>query len=524
MASDAYIQSSVKLLVSKDRMQAWLALVNRSKPNFTPPTAAEIDEVVLSGKIDLNPATQRRVGEFAKLCAAARAGTGESGPPELPERWLIAEGTPPVDATDGRFELDPKLQQDVASEQEESVNQYKRNSIRTMRAGTRIGVLRAPTPGVPGRNVHGDAAPPCRAHGMAIRPGHGVNVDDGDPAVVTTTVDGRIVVRSDSIHVDEVLEIRGDVNFRSGVVDCCTDVHIHGSVLPHFDVSTSKSVVVERAVEAASIDAGGDVTVRRGIFGQEREIMIRAGGTVLTTICDSAQVDAGLDIGFVREMIGSHVKAGRFIKSDTGAIVGGEVHAVRGIRVRDIGSEAGVTTIISVGPGAEVLGRIQQLGHDAQNRIIHAKKLQEGVQPLMADIKRINAAQRERVVEVLAKAADLEAEAEQMTAECDALRQKYFSSDPLFIECAGVINAGVIVRMGIRETKFERPMRGPIRITLRQDGGRQEIVAFEPNDANEVVLPSMEMDLRKQESADEHHGDSKHATQHKRLGPGRGAR
>ena len=62
--------------------------------------------------------------------------------------------------------------------------------------------------------------------------------------------------------------IKGNVDYDYGNIDFNGSVHITGSVLPGFTVKAKGDIVVDKNVEDAYLEAGGDINVKMGISGK----------------------------------------------------------------------------------------------------------------------------------------------------------------------------------------------------------------------------------------------------------------
>jgi uncharacterized protein (DUF342 family) len=110
-------------------------------------------------------------------------------------------------------------------------------------------------------------------------------------------------------------------------------------------------IVVEGAVEAATIEAGGNIELRAGVIGQG-EGMLKAGGNVMARFVESATIEAGQEVHVIDILLHSRVMAldSVFVQGGRKAqIIGGQTHATRLIRAAVCGSPSGVVTEMSIG-------------------------------------------------------------------------------------------------------------------------------------------------------------------------------
>lgn len=135
-------------------------------------------------------------------------------------------------------------------------------------------------------------------------------------------------------------------------------------------VRVSGDVVVLGTIEAARVQAGGNINVNGGIIGlaerrhasrpgdaeagPARSAHITAGGSVKARFIENAVVNADKSVAAEREIRQSRIYAGEGVtvgasNSPLGVITGGETHAARAVRAGSIGSLAAVPTLVAVG-------------------------------------------------------------------------------------------------------------------------------------------------------------------------------
>ena len=350
------------IIVSDDRLQAWIELPGVGSPQFSRPDEAAIVSALAANEIELTDATHERVREYLRIIEGTGQGDPADGPPEIPERFLISEGQAAVEARDGEFERDEALEKQAGEwEADAPVNYYTRNSIVTIEADANVGRLLPPADGSAGTDVLGQEVVPQRMKGMPLMLGHGLRTAEGDPSQVVAEVPGRFAREGNTIFMRELLQIPSNVDFESGNIDSVIDVHVFGCVKPNFSVRTAKSLAVNRTVESARLEAEGDIQIRGGVFGQGSGQLVRAGGSIAASICDAAELKAGGDICIVKEIINSNLNAEGELRIEHGSIIGGEIYARNGVNVKNAGSDAGARTRIAVGIDGAVLYRAQQM-------------------------------------------------------------------------------------------------------------------------------------------------------------------
>ncbi len=486
----------VKIVVSRDRLKAWIDQPSLGRPGHLP-SPDQVFSALEALKIVVSDAVRARVEQLATLSSPAPPGQPASGHPEIPERYLVAEGQPPVEAADAQFEWAPGLQPDAPpADDRESIDHFSLQHIRTFEAGVTIGRIRPPTAGLPGRDLFGREVAPRRRHGAEMKIGAGLRAaEDGS---ITTETAGRVLIEPGRLRIEELLKITGDVDLESGNLDVCTDVQVQGTVRSKFQVRTTKSLFVGRAVEAATLNVGGEIKIEGGLCGagtaSDVTARVRSGALFAARFCNEAIVLAGGNVAVVRETLNSRVRTPAKFISKRGTIIGGDVWAREGIEVGVLGSDAHVTTRVAVGTSPQLLWQAQGLQAKANEQIASAQQIRDKVQPLLANLKRLTPAQRETATELMAKADEIEFGArESLDAQKKILAQAHPRGTPCLVVLLE-IHPGVQIGFGDREIRIDRLMHGPLRIEQRKVQGATEIVAVNQQTGSLTVLPSSDID------------------------------
>jgi uncharacterized protein len=495
MVAKAEVAPQVHETLAEDRMKAWVTVAVDGR-RFTPPRLDDVLAALLGAKIVIDEPVRGRVAAVIAQCtAAAEAAARQGAPPELPKGFLVAEGQAPRDALDGQFEWAPELDaRRGAASEAGHIDYFAKTSIVTVPAGTPIGRALPPQPPVVGKDVCGATQPPRKTHSTELKLGHGVaRGEDGQQLVAR--VGGRIMVEPGSVRICDLIDINGDVDFESGSVDACVDVAVHGTVRANFTVQTTGELHVDKVIEAADVVARGDIYVRGGIFGRDGSHTVASGGQVTAQLLNEARVNARRDLRINKEVLNSTVYTEGHLYGERGTIIGGAVYAREGVQVRTIGSDANVTTHVSAGTHVNTLRRIRQLEHQIQDLHKSAEQIREAVQPLIANLKRLMPAQRERATELLAKADEIETGVEQLQAEIQQLLAAGSPRGTPAICAAEAVYPGTQLVLEGREVRIGKVMHGPVRFELRKVHDVTELVAVNQRTGSVFTLPALDVDL-----------------------------
>lgn len=492
MATDqATSTSRFKVEISDDALQAWVIPTSPSVQAISPSNPVEIESLrqelrhLLSQHgVQLGADIDERIGALlAKLSKRDGSPSGaESG------RFLIAQGTPPAEATDAEFVLAPLESDQAESDRDTATDHYARNTIHTYPVGAVVGHITTPTPGAYGHNVFGQEVSPGRLKPRQITLGHGLELRSPQSREVVTTQPGRIKRNGDTLLIEEVLSIPGDVCFESGNIDSIVNVHVRGDVRPKFSVISTRSIQIDGSVDEATIEAGEDLIIHGGVFGKSGPYRIRAAGEIHARILDQTRATAGADIEVRREILHSEVYTRGRIQLPTGRIIGGRVYARCGITAQVIGSDAGVRTTLIVGmPAGELLANrarnreITQLGE-------RKERLDQLTAQLTQRMAQLSPTERERATELMAQTLEIDEDTQRLREEIEESVAEHAPPIPATIEVASMVHARTLLVFGLRQAELSSTIRGPVRFEQLDDDPEGDIVAINVSTDARVTL------------------------------------
>jgi len=345
---------------------------------------------------------------------------------------VVALGKRPVDGQDGAIIRHPALQGPSGSPrlmEDGRANFFDLNMVRNVAKDTVLARRQPPTQGEPGCNVFGRPVPARPGRDVRLVAGSGTRLSPDRQAVIAQ-VDGHAAINSrGEVTVSPIYRVSGDVGYGTGNIDFVGTVVIYGDVTQGFTVKAGQNVEVHGGIMGGCVEAAGDVLVRYGIVGGGRS-QVKAGGTVRCRFIEAAEVEAGGDVVVADGILNARVSGDRvLVTGGRGSIVGGRVRALREISARTLGSASGTVTELQVGaPPAvraeleEIRARLAQVEERFDEAARNEKYLEQAVRgafdrsrDLLARSKRLTAAQREQLA---ARAAALEAQMAPVPGAC----------------------------------------------------------------------------------------------------------
>ncbi len=464
--------------VSDDQLQAW---VHRADPSHSEPIREE--DIIASleeANIIVNEHTVDRINE----CLALINKQDEPQP-----RYLIAEGCPAIEGTDATFRRhDALLEREQNWQGDAAVNYYTYHSIHLVDKDDPIGTLVPIVPGVDGVDVFGSVITPTRQP-KEVELDATVRRSETEPAVVITNVPGQIDFSHGVLSIKEAFTVPSDVDFGTGNIDSPVDVQIHGTVHDGFLVKSRRAITIGGAIESASVEAQGDILIRGGIL-QKGRCSVRAGGDIVARFCNEADLSAGGDVKVCNEIISSRVRCEGKLFAAHGAIIGGSVYAREGIEVATLGSDANVNTKVVVGLHPKITDEAERIREDVKSKREAAERIRSVVQPLLADLKRLSPAQKEKATELMFEADTMDSDAADAENQRSTILQNARALEIPYVLASKIVHRGVTIRIGRRNIALNKPIHGPVKIEKRKLKNVTEFVAVNQLSGSLSVLPS----------------------------------
>jgi uncharacterized protein (DUF342 family) len=247
----------------------------------------------------------------------------------------------------------------------DTVDFHDLGDIITVKAGDPLMRRVPPTRGEPGTNIRGLPVPAPDGNDVPFQVElTGTACDPNDPDLLVAAISGQPVLAPNGVIVEPVIAVR-NVDLSSGNLNVAGTLSISGDVKTGMNVKATGDITIGGVVEAAHIEAGGDIEIRGGIIGQgdvghdggkpsDSIAVIQAHGSVTALYVENARVTAGVDIVLRELAMKSELIAGNRITvgepgSGKGRIIGGVCHATTRIDAGVAGSRAGVSTRLEVG-------------------------------------------------------------------------------------------------------------------------------------------------------------------------------
>lgn len=300
------------------------------------------------------------------------------------EGVLVASGRQPMHGEDGRLEnLITEMKERRPRLDEKGIANFRdMGDITIVHAGAQLMRRVPPTSGTPGETILGQVIPAIPGKGAMFAANlSGVDFDPADPNVLAATITGQPVQVKNGVVVEPTY-VTSVVDLSTGNVVFEGTVKVQGDVQAGMTIRASGDIHIAGTVEAATLDAGGDIVVKGGVIGRmdardkegaEDVSHVRCGGSFNARFVQNAQIEAGEGI-FIDEMVmqsdlvaGNQVVVGRE-GSAKGHIVGGTMLAALLVKAQVIGSPSHIRTVVSVGINPQQHELMKRLAREREER------------------------------------------------------------------------------------------------------------------------------------------------------------
>lgn len=276
--------------------------------------------------------------------------------------FQFAEGTSPVDGKNGKIrDYFPRHKEvKFASKENDSIDFKSTNYIHNVKAGELVCELTAPEPPEDGVDIFGNTVYGKPGIMPPIPQGKNV-VFNEEKDKLLTACEGNLSFRNGRFHVEKILDIPGNVDNSIGNIDFTGSVSVKGDVLEGFTVKAKGDITVMGIVEGATLIAGGNIILYKGMRGM-RSGLLEAAGDITAKFLEDSRIYAKGDIQ-AEYIINSEVSCGNnlTLTGRRAAFIGGVCSVYNQMNVKTVGAISQITTLITLGVTPQLLEEVETL-------------------------------------------------------------------------------------------------------------------------------------------------------------------
>jgi hypothetical protein len=261
---------------------------------------------------------------------------------------VIARGTLPVSLIPSHLELDEHWTQVRVPEvgDLEDLDFKEVSPLVMVEPGDLLARRIEEQPGVPGTDVLGREVPFPKENPQVWTPGDHVMVNADR---YLAGLGGRLVLAPPTFGVSPILELMNGIDYHTGNIHFKGDVELQGRVSAGFIVEAEGNLHSRDTLDAFLVKVGGQLTSEGGIIGNGTG-RVEVGGSVMVKFIENAYLLSQGGVQAVTCVLNSIVKTrGKFVLGDKGILAGGQIHALDGVKVQQVGTATGPATEIFVG-------------------------------------------------------------------------------------------------------------------------------------------------------------------------------
>ena len=204
---------------------------------------------------------------------------------------VMAVGKPVRHGTDASIEYFFKtdLRARPTLNEDGSVDFFNLNTMNHVKKDDLLARLTREDPGEYGVNVCGEPVKPRDVKRLKLRYGRNVYVNE-EHTEAYCEVNGHVTLVDDKIFVSDVYTAE-NVDNSTGDINYEGTVKISGNVCSNFTVRAKGNIEIMGVVEGATLEAGGDITIARGVNGKGKAVL-KAGGNIISKYIENADVTA----------------------------------------------------------------------------------------------------------------------------------------------------------------------------------------------------------------------------------------
>lgn len=285
------------------------------------------------------------------------------------EDIVIARGKKPIQGEDAKityfFDKDQSLKPTI--NEDGTVNFHKLNIFNSVEKDQVLATLRPEKRGISGMDVHAKLVPPKPVKKKILKTGKNTYLSEDGLSILSKT-NGHVQFERDRVWVSDIYKIKGNIDPSTGDIKYNGSVEIPGNILTGYSVYATGDVIVNGIVEGAYIEAGGNITIQRGMKGSKRGYL-KAGGNIVSKFIENAEVFTDGDL-ICEELLHSKVtaKGEVAVLGGKGLITGSVVRSEKKISVKTVGSLMGAETSLEISYDFDLIEESQDLSEQIKEK------------------------------------------------------------------------------------------------------------------------------------------------------------
>ncbi|MBQ1902575.1 MAG: DUF342 domain-containing protein [Lachnospiraceae bacterium] len=265
--------------------------------------------------------------------------------------YIIANGRPAKTGRDGfyHFAFDPKSI-GAKSGNDGALDLFHEKLFHIVKKGEKLAVYCPAEDGSSGYNIFGETLPAKRGKEMKKLHGKGVILLP-DGKTYQSLMDGCVQYYEENSELNVIkMVVYPTVTLATGNVNFQGNVYVTGDVGDGVTINATEDIIVDGNVEAAVLNAGRNIYLKKGIHGKHRG-ELNARGNIASGYCEAVKIHSkgNFQTNYCME-VNAEIEGTTEIMGTKGSIIGGYLESQCGINCTTLGNAAGTLTRIRIGP------------------------------------------------------------------------------------------------------------------------------------------------------------------------------
>ena len=300
---------------------------------------------------------------------------------------------------------------------------------------------------------------------------------DGKKVLFTAAVSGELVKNSADLKIVNSKLIGSDVNNETGDVLFAGDLIINGNIAANRSVKAGGCLTVNGDAGVSLLYTKESLLMNGGIRGESRGT-VWAKNTMAIHFAETARLFAGGNMYIEEYCFRCVVKTnGELVMNgEPGSFIGGNAHAARGIKVRNLGDYKTVRTIISFGQDYLIKDKIEVYEKQTQENLMELARIESELDNTDTDAELVRQLREQKVMLLKSNKA--------LGLKIFKLKENFETHIPSEVKITGTVYPGVIFESHGRYFEVREPVSHVI-FTFDSEKGR--IVYKQIEDTNELL-------------------------------------
>lgn len=370
---------------------------------------------------------------------------------------LLAKSIPVTNGEDAHLTslIEGKIEAQKDISTEEAINQHEVFEFIVVIPGQALMRKTPATAGkdgfdVTGKRIKAKAGKKCNFS----KPYSGVEVSPDDENLLIAAIKGHPLVSKSCVKVDPVMVLDA-VDLHSGNVDYDGSLVIKNDIESGFSVNVTGDVLVKGAVYKATIGAGGSITVTGGVqaddVDSEHGCHLTAEGDIRAKFINHSNAHSQGNIHVAEYIMQSRVTAKGEVNAGQergkGCIIGGYCSSDVAVNAKVLGSEAYITTCVSLGSESELYKKVIKLTKMLNRRCGEEQKLNDILETVKSNglptkVGKITLDKERKIENTIVM---LQQKIEELKGQLNSFRSQVNISDNLHVSVSGRIYPNVQV-------------------------------------------------------------------------------